>query len=421
MTLGDYLERYRAIHGTLPPIGGGAGAAVSHPAVRPQQEGYGAVEAGVAPGLVIPFDQASHIVIEEGPRWSAVEQAAGAARLKQEPLPANGYLRNVWWEVTTEVAGVETAGTIRPNRLYPYNIIGFCAFQDQGGHTISGLSGMNWRLANLAGGYNAMLDFSQLEGFSATIKAPAFYFLIPCAMSATGFGALTNMTEATHYQIQPELAALTTVFSVNPTTAPKLRIQTWLELWPLPQARTQPEAGYPEGRQQEQRPPMEGTIQYWTEQSNISISAGSNQIRFSRVGQMIRTHLFVTTNTEGELISTVMANPIQYYISRVAFRTIGTLFARNYFLTFMPQSFAAFPPGVYPVQYSSGQGKEVGDNDVNTWEPTVNASRLELYGQNWGVGLLTIITNDVAVGAVSEVGRREVPGQTAFHPPLGIE
>lgn len=389
------------------------------PALQQAPEGLEAVP-GIA-DLVIPFDQASHIVIEEGPRWTAVEQKAGAQRLKQEPLPANGFLRNIWIEVSTETEGKEEAGTVRAHRLYPFNIIGFLAFQDQGGHTISGLSGANWHIANICGGYTKFADLSALaEGYSSSIKKPSFFLLVPCALSPTGFGALTNMTEATHYQLQPEIAALSTVFSVNPTEAPKLKIQTWCELWPLPQGRTQPEAGFPEGRQQEQRPPMEGTIQYWTEQSNISISEGANQVRFSRVGQMIRTHIFVTTNSEGEFIATVMPNPIQYYISRVAFRTIGTLFARQYFQCFLPQK-VELERGVYPIQYSSGQGKEVGDNDVNTWEPSVNASRLELYGQNFGAGYLTIITNDVAVGAVSEVGRREVPGQTSFHPPLGVE
>jgi hypothetical protein len=36
---------------------------------------------------------------------------------------------------------------------------------------------------------------------------------------------------------------------------------------------------------------------------------------------------------------------------------------------------------------------------------------------NWSEGFLSIVTNDMAVAAVAEVARREVPGQTAEREP----
>lgn len=389
---------------------------MANTAVMPAaHEGYAAVP-GVAPP-VVPFDQASHIVFEEGPSWSKVTPGAAAQVLKQESLPANGFLRNIWVHAETEKEGDETAGAAAEG--FPWNILSAFSFQDQGGHTISSMAGYNWYLADKYGGYFGMPDLSELDSFSKVLKKPNMMLCIPCEITPTGFGSLTNMTEATKYQVQPTVAQESEVYSTKMTKAPELGFKVWCELWTLPQALTEPEPGFPQGRQQEQRPPLEGTIQFWTEQANVKVATGENQFLLTRMGQMIRTHIFVCKDKEGKYTDATMPDPIQFLWARVIFRVIGRQMAKDMAKIKLPHS-AAVEKGVFPFIYSTGQGRLAGDNSVNTWLPTVNATRMELKGA-FTEGTITVLTNDVAVAATSEVGRREVPGETSQHAPRGVE
>lgn len=378
-----------------------------------RREGYAAVP-GVA-GPVVPFDQASHSVFEEGPSWSGIEIKAEAQTLKQEGLPANGFLQRVWVKVETETEGKEEAGSIAEN--FPYNILSRLEFQDQGGKPLSSMTGFNWFLMDLFGGVLANPNLTEMPDFSKTIKAPAFTVIIPCEINPTGFGALTNLTETTKFQLQPTIAQESKIYSVKPTTLPKLKIRTWLELWPLPQARTKPEPGFPEGRLQEQRPPLEGTIQFFTEQANVKTTAGENQFTFSRVGQMIRNQILVTSNEAGtKRESGILPTVVQYLWARNIFRSIDVKVLQERAYTQIPQLTglvsAKYLTGVYPLIYSTGQGRQAGENGLNTLLATVNSTKQELKGE-FKAGLITVCTNDVAIAAVSEQGRRETPGWAA--------
>jgi hypothetical protein len=377
-------------------------------------EGYAAVP-GVAPPEV-PFDQASHVVFEEGPSWLNVTLSAAQQVLKQEPLPANGFLRNIWLRIETKTEGNETAGVAAQG--FPWNILSMLTFQDQGGHTISAMSGFNWYLADKYGGYFGMPDLSELDSFSGTLKKPNAMVCIPCEITPTGFGALTNMTEATKYQVQPTVAQQSEIYSTPMTTNPVLNLKVWCELWILPQAFTEPEPGFPQGRRQQQRPPLEGTIQFWTEQANVKVGAGENQFLISRMGQMIRTQIFVCKDAEGKYTDATMPDPIQFLWARVIFRVIGRQMAKDMAKIKLPHS-KAIETGVFPMIYSTGQGRLAGDNSQNTLLPTVNSTRQELKG-NFSEGTITVLTNDLAVAATTEAGRREVPGETSGHEPLGV-
>jgi hypothetical protein len=375
-------------------------------------EGYSAVP-GIA-GPLVPFDQASHVVIEEGPSWTGIVLSAESQTLEQKAIPANGFLRNLWVEVTTETEGNETAGAAAEN--FPFNIISKLELQDQGGHLISGLTGYNWYLADKYGGYFGTTDLQEVAMFSSVLKKPAFTIVIPLELAGTGFGALTNMTEATKYQLQPTIAAQGKIYKTGMTANPKLAVKTWIELWTLPEGRTLPEPGFPEGRPQEQRPPLEGTIQFWTEQTAIKMNAGWGQLVLTRMGQMIRTHIFVAyTNVAEPLRSDTLMPPLtQVNWSRVKFKSLGRTIWKSYAKTQLQSQAKPVETGVYPLIYSMGLTNGAGANETNTWIPTVNATRFELEGE-WSESLITVLTNDVAVAAVSEAGRREVPGQTSWH------
>lgn len=381
-----------------------------------QREGYTSVP-GIAPPEV-PFDQASHVVFEEGPSWTKIALSGENQILKQEPLPANGFLRNHWYRLETEKAGEEVAGKAAEN--FPFNIISRLEFFDQGGHTISNMTGFNWFLADLFGGYFINPNMAELSTFSKTLKEPNFTIVVPCEITPTGFGALTNMTEATKYQVQPTInkeVGGTGIYSEKMTKNPELKLKCWVELWILPQAFTQPEPGFPKGRPQQQRPPLEGTIQAWTEQANIKVVAGEQPVLFTRMGQMLRNHIIVTYESKGEKREAgVLPEVLQILWSRVMFRSIQKSLVQDYALAHLPNSQGVvsgkWHTGVYPLQYSFGQGRFAGGNSQNTLLPSVNSTRYELKGE-FKEGLITILTNDVAIAATSESARREVPGMSA--------
>lgn len=386
-------------------------------AVPASQEGYESVP-GVA-GLEIPFTQASKSVWEEGPFWTGIKAGEADQILEPKGVPANGYLRHLLIKVETETEG--SAGTGEGLLDWPWTIFRTIKFEDQGGHEIYGpLSGFAAYLACKWGGYLARPDMAELPTFNKEVQKPNVTFFLPIEIAPTGLGALSNMTEATQYHLALTVASLTGQYKKNPTTAPTLRIRTWVRLWPLPQGRTEPEPGAPEGRVQQQRPPLLGTVQYWTEQPSIKVAIGQNRVVFNRVGQMIRTHILVTRNTSGERIGTVLGNPVQMDWARVRFRTLDREVIRDMAFASVPGSVKE-DLGVYPLIYSMGEQRYAGANEVNEWLATVNTTSLALNMANWEEGTLGIITNDVAVAAVGEQGRREVPGQTAEREPRMME
>jgi len=390
-----------------------AGAAL---AVPPSQEGYESVP-GIA-GLEIPFTQASKPVWEEGPFWTGITPGEADQILEPKGIPANGYLKKLLIKVETETEGELGEGEVLAD--FPWCVFRTIKFEDQGGHEIYGpLGGFAAYLACKWGAYLLRPDLAELPSFSASAIKPNATFLLPVEIAPTGLGALSNQTEATQYHLALTVASLSGQYKKNPKAAPKLRIRTWTHLWPLPQGQTEPEPGAPQGRSQQQRPPLLGTVQYWTEQPSIKVTAGQNRIVFNRVGQMIRTHILVTRNSSGVRVGNVLGSPAQMDWARVRFRTLDREVIRD--IAFASLSGVKEDVGVYPLIYSEGEQRYGGANEVNGWLATVNTTSLALNMPNWEEGLLGIITNDVAVAATGELGRRETPGQTAEREPRMIE
>jgi hypothetical protein len=423
--LADALRaRYGGPRLWLPPrIAGGAGAAMTVP---PSQEGYESVP-GIAE-LEIPFTQASKPVWERGPFWTGLTASAEAQELEPKGIPANGYLRYILLRLVTETEGESEAGQ-EELADWPWSYLLTLTLEDQGGHKIYGpLSGYNAYLAAKWGRYFERSDAAFWPSFNKGIKTPSCTWAIPVEIAPTGWGALSNQTEQTQYHIAPVISPLSKQYKEGLIKkAPKVKLVSWVCLWPLPQARTEPEPGAEEGRVQQQRPPLLGTVQFWTQQPGISIVSGQNRVVCNRVGQMVRTHILVTRNkSTGQRAAGILGDPLQFDWARVRFRYLELAAVQDDAWSSVVESgkssgVAGFDTGVYPILYSKGEQRYAGANEANSLLATVNTTALVLEMPNWGEGILEWITNDLAVAAVSETARREVPGQTATREPRMVE
>jgi hypothetical protein len=385
-------------------------------------EGRGAVPDLTPP--VVPFGEAVTPIIEPGPKYKGVKLLAEQQELKQEGLEANGYLAGTWVRISTEKAGAEAAGKKggETTEEFPENMVARVKQGDQSGHEIHNMTGFNWRLAYLFGGYMAQPNLRSTSlGASSTLTKPAFYLYIPNALARTGFGSLSNLTATTLYQIQIVVETLAKVYKEAEFVTPEFEISTWTELFPLPQAMTGPEPEYPEGRPQEQKPPMEGTIQAWTEEAGLKISTGEQNFKFGRVGNLVRLRIIRTFTTASVPSETILPTNVQYIWARISMNQLPAQLLTDWAISKVwGLKSSDLPKGVYPLLYNEGMDRFTSGQNPGSYQPTVNATRQELKGE-FKEGLGTIITNDLSVGAVTPIGRREVPGQTSEKTPLGAE
>lgn len=385
-----------------PALAGGA-------TVRPE-----GLEAAGPPAPVIPFNQASKRVTEEGPFWTGIEPGAAEIKLEAKPILANGFLAAIWAVLKTTTAGTNTEAATA-GQAYPWCIIHEFQFKDQGGKEIdSAMGGFEWWLACRFGGYNGLPDLSELDSFEGTsLTAPAFTLLVPQALSPSSWGSLTNQTEATHYFVQPMIAPTSTIYKGKISKAPIYSLKLWIQYWNLPAARTPPEPGgeFPEGIPQEQRIPGEGTLQAWTRQANVKIEQGENPTLITRVGQLIRTIILVTRNSSGEFSEKILPDPFRIMYEREEWRSLERQRCKDQAkeMTQGPQK--AIPTGVYPFILSEGNtGWVAGSINPNTYLSTNASTRLEIKGNSEEKGSMDIIVNDVSVSAVTSQGRREFAG-----------
>jgi hypothetical protein len=416
------VARYGGPRLWVPPaIAGGAGAAIP-----PSQEGYESVP-GIA-DLEIPFTQASKPVWERGPFWTGLTATAEAQELEPKGIPANGYLRYILVRLVTETEGEKEEGNAALAD-FPWSWLLTLTLEDQGGHKIFGpLGGFNAYLACKWGRYFERSDAAFWPSFNKAIEKPSCTWVIPVEISPTGWGSLSNQTEQTQYHINPVISPLAKQYKEGKIKkAPKCKLVTWTCLWPLPQGRTEPEPGAPQGRVQQQRPPLLGTVQYWTQQPGISVVEGQNRIVSNRVGQMVRTHILVTRKKDtGQREKGILGDPIVFDWARVRFRALELSALQDIAWAAVAETgtsvgAAGFDLGVYPILYSMGEQRYAGANEANSLLATVNTTALALEMPNWGEGTLEWITNDLAVAAVSETARRETPGQTALREPRMVE
>lgn len=364
--------------------------------------------AGAAP--VVPFCQGSKPETEVAQVFANLKLEAASQVLGPVALPANGYVRNVWLEVTTTTAGTAGAGVASGD--YPWNIFEQIKLTEPNGAPLGmELKGYSAFIANLLGSYAGSPDPRNQINFSSGITNPRFALRVPVELTPNGLGALGNQSASAALRLTLTLSPSTIAYSTALTTNPTFSVRVIMELWGEP-----PERDIL-GRAVAQSPPFEGTAQYWSEQSGVGIAAGNNNTRITRVGSMIRTLAFVFRAAGVRSDTPAPETPQLQWDNRV-FRTMSQFYNWQS-MQEMVERITERPVGVYWFPFSQGEHRHAGEAEINSWLATLTSTRLELLGNSAGAGTVDILVNDVSVTAINPEERTQQIGVGGYHPPIG--
>ena len=386
----------------LAPIAGGAGAQ--------------------APAPVIPFLRAAHEHIE--PVQLAAINAVIGANVVNSPVigvPAEGYLRDIIMIVTTS-GGVAGSGVLAGDA--PWNVLTQIQFLDTNSSPLFGpMEGYDLYLANKYG-HNAFAsdpaNGPDTAVASTNIVNFAFIVRIPVEILAnSGFGSLGNQNSAAQYRIRFGLNTLANVYSVTTgLTAPTVNVDLYMSTW------TQPDDVDPFGNPQAVSPPNHGTAQKWTKNPGVPLVAGQNTVRVTDVGNLVKTLIFVVRDSSGVRRTLAnMPNPLylnwdgrQVFVEDVKIRR--WLMAQRT-IQLGAAAITGVEAGVIVYDYTHDVLSHIGDGGTKLYLPTVQATRLELFGTNFTAGSADVLMNSVQVVETDPSMRYVDTSRTAFHPQVG--
>ncbi len=363
----------------------------STPAVATQQTSKAA-----AP--LVPFSRAAKPHIEQGSTQALNPWAGTAAAQQSANVPTYGFLRALSLTLQA-INGTSTAPVVAAADA-PWNAIANILLKDVNGTPIFNLDGYAAFLARLYSGYHLFRPDQSAYGFNAiqlTSGAGAGDFKIkveiPLEFARDGLGCLPDMDASAVYQLQITYAATGAVYTTPPTTLPTLT--ALLESL----HRSRPAAVDAYGNQQQTQPPAAGTIQYWTSQI-FNVVASQNTPIFTRVGNLIRSHILVFRDTSG---SRANADSTGVTPSVIQFQwDAGTRFIANVDtlrqLAYEQTGFDA-PAGVVPLINISDPNGIMGHEFGDEWMPTVGSTKLQLLFTSSAAGTLQVITNDIVPGS----------------------
>jgi hypothetical protein len=275
--------------------------------------------------VTIPFARSSKWHIEQSNTQSGITMSANGQTFNY-PIASYGYLSAIL--ITGQLSGGAGGVALTYFEDAPWSLFSQVQVSDVNGVPLLQLSGYHAYLAAKFGGYrlwgmDGIIRGSQFDSAAGQASlgggppASTFalvnggYYQTPVATTGNtkfllpiyfefgldGQGCLPNMDASARYNLQvtvaggamtaspngPYIATATTI----PTTLPTMSITVEIL------ARSQPPASDMFGNMNSTAPPAVGTVQYWTAQTAAGLASGANTIQLTRVGNIIRNHLFV--------------------------------------------------------------------------------------------------------------------------------
>lgn len=372
-----------------------------------------------APIITLPFNAASreHTEIAFDSSLTPTTVTQEVLQGANQSLPAEGYLRSIYLQVT---ASGGTVGSAALAADAPWNIIQQVMLSDVNGAPIFGpVDGYQLYLINKYGGYMFRSDPAVWPDHAATGITISFALRIPVEVNRqTAFGALGNQNAAAAYKLRITLNTIANIWSVAPTAAPALRFRGYIETWtqPLPQDAA--------GRPQATQPPAHGTTQYWSAQQ-YTINGGQQIITLTRVGNLIRSFILIYRNNSGVRITTAnMPDPIEFdWDARMFFsEPLGyrrDAMVRNYADHGAVSGTTQLEDGVLAYNWDRTIVGHTGGGATAMYLPTVQSTRMQIQANFGTAGVLTVLTNDIAPVEVNPNMRYTEGSATGFHPQVG--
>jgi hypothetical protein len=154
------------------------------------------------------------------------------------------------------------------------------------------------------------------------------------------------------------------------------------------------------------------TTQFWSSQQ-YNINAGQQTVRLTRVGNYIRNLIMVfraaSGTTQRVTNDAFMPDPTTLYLDTRPLDIIerNNWIQQMYERTGFGGALAATVPakdvakgldsGVWVYDFMHEFDGTLGMENRDLWLPTLGSTRLELQGSFGGAGVLTVLTNDVAI------------------------
>lgn len=385
-------------------------AATTAGGTRQNTRGSGSDRQAALP--TVPFIRASS-EHREPAGIDASRQITGADQdLGVFDIPAYGYLRSLFILVTTTGG---SGGSATAAEDGPWSALKNIALTEPNGATILQFnSGFDAHMAGKWGGYRCndgadMLASPIYSAINGTTGGFSFAIRLSCELNLRdGLGSLPNQNAAATFKLRLTLSASTGIYGVPPaTTLPTARVRVFLEAWDQPETQSA-------GAMNQTQPPAMNTTQFWSTQI-FNVSAGFQTVRLTRVGNYIRNIVFIlrragTSRANG---NSDWPDPVTFFLDTRPLDTVEInnfrhqMYERSGFGgavgATIPANDAAqgLNNGVYVYDFTHEFDGALGRENRDLWLPTLGSTRLEIQGTFANAGVLTVLTNDVAIAGGS--------------------
>ncbi len=356
-----------------------------------------------APAMpTVPFGKAAKRIIAQGPTIQQSPWSTTVAAQQPIQIPVIGWLSE------TKLTVTETGGTgvaAPPGKDSHRNVSQNLQLLDPTGVPIINLSGYDLYLARLFGGYRPYRPDASSFGYSAITNGgtgafKVIYDIFNEFSLHEGLGCLDDRDGASPWSLQITWNPLTAgtgpnnVYGVVPSGGTPVLTAT-LEAFGRAVVQS-PTDKY--GNPQEQTPPAEGTISYWTSKV-YQVTAGLNTIQLTRVGNFIRNHILVFRDASGIRANAdstgVTPTTITFQWDNQNRFVVNTQTIRQFDYELFGYD---CPAGVIALPYTADpDGIPVNEGGFE-YMPTIASTLLNLVFTSSAAGTLEVITNDIIPG-----------------------
>jgi hypothetical protein len=328
---------------------------------------------------------------------------AATQRFPDVKVEPDGWCRGIWFDINAVTAANAAAVAFKEDG--PFNCIDTVLFRDTGGEQIFGpFNGYDWAQTNKWGAYQAMGDprgdmaFTAVTGAGGTGGSFHLTLYLPLEISAAdALGTVENRSENSIYRVELTLAASATVYSVAPTNPAAVEIRTVQDSYTEPVA-----AMALSGRAVSTAPPSPGTFQYWKQEEDTAIPAGTKSSLITNgIGNGYRNIILKLSraNTSRANGDADFPDPLQVTLGTSRTRNLykntwRDKMGRDFDMTTGSKDVAhGLENGVYVLWFTRDVGISPGDEARRRYQRTKTGNTYKTRGTYGNAGFLYITAN----------------------------